>query len=97
MRSGPSHESFELRQIWRPIWRPELGHKVETFVKKSISQRLKKSKKFSFRSSPFTMQHNISLNRTNSKDIRSRVSEMFDQQPKHARLVSCQCDANIAM
>ena len=64
-------------------------------MKKSISQKLKKSKKFSFRNSPFTMQHNISLNGTNSKDIRSRVSEMFYQQPKHARLVSCQCDTTV--
>ena len=83
------------KAIWRPIWRPELDHKVGIFVKKSISQKLKKSKKFSFRNSPFTRQHNISLNGTNSKDIRSRVSEMFYQQPKHARLVSCQCDATV--
>ena len=62
-------------------------------MKKSISQRLKKSRKFSFKNSPFRRQHNISLNGTNSKDIRSRVSEMFYQQPEHARLVSCQCDA----
>ena len=83
------------KAIWRPIWRPELDHKIGIFVKKSISQRLKKSKKFSFRNSPFTRQHNISLNGTNSKDIRSRVSEMFYQQPEHARLVSCQCDAPV--
>ena len=62
-------------------------------MKKSISQKLKKSKKFSFRNSPFTTQ--FSSNGTNSKDIRSRVSEMFYQQPKHARLVSCQCDATV--
>ena len=83
------------KAIWRPIWRPELDHKVGIFVKKSISQKLKKSKKFSFRNSPLTRQHSISLNGTNSKDIRSRVSEMFYQRPKHARLVSCQCDATV--
>ena len=36
-------------------------------MQKSISQRFKKSKKFAFRNSPFTRQHNISLNGTKSK------------------------------
>ena len=52
------------------------------FVTKSNSQRLKKGKKFAFRNSPFTRQHNISLNGTKYiKDMRSRVSVMFYQQP----------------
>ena len=48
-------------------------HKVGIFLKQSVSKRLKKSKKFAFRNSPFTRQHNISLNGTKSK-IFDRVS-----------------------
>ena len=61
-------------------------------MKKSNSQRLKKSKKFAFRNLPFTKQHNISLNGTKSK-IFDRVRRSTTQQ--YARLVM-QCDANNA-
>ena len=74
------------------IWRPELlicmAERPQSWnvpMKKSNSQRLKKSKKFAFRNSPFTKQHNISLNGTNSK-IFARVRRSTTQQ--HARLVS---------
>ena len=40
---------------------------VPPFVTKSNSRRLKRSKKFVFRNSPFTRKHNISLNGTKSK------------------------------
>ena len=67
-------------------------HKVRIFVKK-ISERLKKSKKFFFRNSPFTRQHNMSLNGTKSK--------IFDRVPRkyivnNPKCKACQYDANIA-
>ena len=77
----------------RKLWLKDLDHKAGIFVKKDISQRLKKNKKFSFRNSPVTWQHNISLNGTKSK-IFDRVSrKCFINNPT---CKACQCDANIA-
>ena len=74
------------------IWRSELmiciAERPQSWnvpMKISNSQRLKKSKKFAFRNSPFIKQHNISLNGTKSK-IFDRVRRSTTQQ--HARLVS---------
>ena len=94
MRSRPGNKSFEqgnmaLRVIICMAERPQSWNVP---MKKSNSQRLKKSKKFAFRNSPFTKQHNISFNGTKSK-IFDRVRRLTTQQ--HARLVM-QCDANNA-
>ena len=59
MHFGPCHVTFELRQELQ-------DHKIGIFVKKRASQRLKKSKKFAFRNSPFTRPHNVSLKGTQS-------------------------------
>ena len=61
------------------------------FREESISKRLKKRRNLAFSNSPFTRQHNISLNGTKSK-IFDRVSrEYFINNLityKHTRLVS---------
>ena len=77
----------------RKLWLKDLDHKGCIFAKKSISQRLKKSKKFSFRNSLVAMQHNISLNGTKSK-IFDRVSPKYFVNNPTCK--ACQCDANIA-
>ena len=68
--------SCVLGLVTKTIWRPDLqlsinewlkDHKVGMFETKSNSQRLKKSKKFTFGNSPITRQHNMSLNGTRSK------------------------------
>ena len=49
---------------------PRVAERLQSWnvpMKKSNSQRLKKSKTFAFRNSPFTKQHNISLNENKSK------------------------------
>ena len=56
-------------------------------MKKSNSQRLKKSKKLNFRNSPLSKQQNISLNGTKSK-ISDRVCR--------STCKACQCDSNYA-
>ena len=68
-------------------------HKVGIFVKKIISQRLKKSKKFAFRNSQFTKQHSISLNGTKSKIFDRVCRKCFINNLTYK---ACQCDANIA-
>ena len=90
MRFGPGYESFE--RLPRQYGGQLKDHKVGIFVKK-ISLRLKKSKKFSFRNSPLTRQHNVSLNVTKSK--------IFNRVPRKCLVnnptcKACQCDANIA-
>ena len=95
MRFGPGDVSFEPRQYGAESccfeWLKD--HKVGVFVKKSISQSLKKNRNFAFMNSLFTRQHNISLNRTNSK--------IFDRVSRKCFInnLTCkayQCDANIA-
>ena len=63
------------------------------FREESTSKRLKKSRNFAFSNSPFTRQHNISLNGTKSKifDRVSRqcfINNLITYGYKHARLVS---------
>ena len=79
------------------IWRPELlicmAEKPQSWnvaMKKSNLQRLKKSKKFAFRNSPFTKQHNISLNGTKSK-IFDRVRRSTTQQVNNMKGLSVRC------
>ena len=55
-------------------------HKVGIFVEKSNSQRLKKSKKFAFRNSQFTSQHNISLSGAINKDKIVYISDQTSDQ-----------------
>ena len=76
----------------RKLWLKDLDYKVGIFVKKSSLQRLKKSKKISFRNSPVTRQHNISLNETKSK-IAYLGNVLSTCSPT---CKACQCDTNIA-
>ena len=87
MRSGPGNESFEHGNmaprviICMGLCMAERPQSWNVPMKKSNSQRLKKSKKFAFRNPPFTKQYNISLNGTKSK--------IFDQQPNNMQGLSC--------
>ena len=69
MRSGPGNESFEHGNVAPRviICMAERPQSRNFPMKKSNSQRLKKSKKFAFRNPPFTKQHNILLNGTKGK------------------------------
>ena len=63
------------------------------FREECTSKRLKKSRNFALSNSPFTRQHNISLNGTKSKifDRVSRkcfINNLITYGYKHARLVS---------
>ena len=64
MRFGPGHVSFGPELLLCMAERPQSW---DVPMKKSNSQMLKKSKIFAFRNSPFTKQHNISLNGNKSK------------------------------
>ena len=70
-------------------WLKSEGSQSWNFCEESISQRLKKSKKFAFSNSPFTRQQNISLNGTKSKMF-DRVSRkcFINNLHVYERLVS---------
>ena len=89
MRFGPGHVPFEPKQNGGKSccfeWLKD--HKVE-------SQRLKKSKKYAFRDSPFTCtrQHNVLLNGTKSNILDGVCRKYFID---NLTCKACQCDANI--
>ena len=97
----PSHAFWawarviEQKTKWMPellLWMAERSQSWN-FREESPLKRLKKSRNFALSNSPFTRQHNISLNGTKSK-IFDRVSRkcftnnLITYGYKHARLVS---------
>ena len=67
MRLGPGHVSFEHGAQMLLLCMAERPQSWNVPMKKSNSQRLKKSKTFAFRNSQFAKQHNVSSNGNKSK------------------------------
>ena len=87
MRFGPNHQGNMAARVVCCCfeWLKSEGSQSWNFCEESISQRLKKSKKFAFSNSPFTRQQNISLNGTKSK--------MFDRVSRKCFINNLTCKA----